>query len=75
MTGFFKEGQFRLLFLVPAVSIAYRYCPPPPPLPSILDVGFCAVPLCHMSDDFQSIGVVPLWPLIVHSLRTEEMGL
>ena len=38
-----KEGQLRLVFLVPAVAIAYRSLTPPPPTFSLLTIVFRAV--------------------------------
>ena len=67
-----KEGKLRLVFLVPAVSVAYCSCSPIPPY--LISIDFRAVPSGRMSADFQAIGVGPLRPLIIFLLKTEKTG-
>ena len=66
-----KESQFRLVFIVPDVAVAYCSSPPPPLSP--VGVGLGAVPFGRTSDDFWEIGVGHLRPLIMCLLRTEDI--
>ena len=47
---------------------------PPTTPPSNIAVGFHAIPFDRMSADCRVIEVGPLWPLIVRSMRAEEVG-
>ena len=66
-----KEGQLRLVFLVPYVTVAYCSCPSATPTPPyLISIGFHAVPFGRWSVYYQKIRVGNLRPLIMLLLRT-----
>ena len=71
---FIKEGQLRLVFIVPAIDVSHRSLPPPPSPPYLIAIGFPTVSLSRVYADFQDISMGTLQKLILISLRAKKMG-